>query len=183
MAFRGDILRRYRFDPSLRYGCDEDELAWRLQSDGHRIGFAPRSVVHHDHRTSLRQYWRTGYRQGQGSARYWYKRGQWLGRDILPGTLALATLPLAVSARFAFVPALFALAQLAALVGNQWLLKGKPLWRALAVLPIDLVYSVCKMAGVYTTLCRILAGAEPEIRAAKRTWWRSRPQRPRERRA
>ncbi|MCU0229749.1 MAG: glycosyltransferase [Acidobacteria bacterium] len=177
MAFRGEILRRYLFDPSLRYGCDEDELAWRLQSDGYRIGFAPRAVVHHDHRASLRQYWRTGYRQGQGSARYWYKRGRWIGRDVLPGTLALVTLPLAGSAPLAFVPAFFALAQVAALFGNQWLLKGKSLRRAIAVLPIDLVYSLCKMAGVYATLLRILAGAEPEVRQSKRTWWRGRPQR------
>lgn len=183
MAFRSEILRRYLFDPSLRYGCDEDELAWRLRSDGYRLGFAPRAVVHHDHRTSLRQYWRTGYRQGQGSARYWYKCGMWIGRDILPGTLALVTSPLAVSARLAIVPAFFAVAQLAALVGNQWLLKGKSLGRAIAVLPIDLVYYLCKMTGVYATLFRILAGAEPEIRASKRAWWRGRPQQPHEPRA
>jgi glycosyltransferase involved in cell wall biosynthesis len=179
MAFRGDVLRRYRFDPSLRYGCDEDELAWRLTSDGYRVGFAAASVVHHDHRTTLRQYWRTGFRQGQGSARYWYKRGRWIGRDVLPGSLALATLPLAAIPRLAVVPLAFAAAHLAALVGNQWLLKGKGPALAIAVLPVDLVYSACKIAGVYATLIRILAGAEPEIRESKRAWWRRRRSSPR----
>jgi hypothetical protein len=131
---------------------------------------------------TIHQYWRTGYRQGQGSARYWYKRGTWIGRDVLPGTLALITLPLVTSARLAFVPALFALAQLAALVGNQWLLKGKGIGRAIAVLPIEIVYYLCKMAGVYATLFRILAGAEPAIRESKRSWWRGRRQGPLEHR-
>jgi hypothetical protein len=174
MAFRREILSRYLFDESFRYGCDEDDLAWRLQSDGHRIRFAPEAITYHDHRLTARQYWWNGYRQGQGSARFWYKQGIYIGRDILPATLAVATLPLVLVPELAVVPTFCAGVQLAALVYNQCALKGKSVGAAIAVLPVDLVFYAFKLAGVGHTLFRILRGGERQVRESKRRWWSGR---------
>ncbi|MBI2528739.1 MAG: glycosyltransferase family 2 protein [Candidatus Rokubacteria bacterium] len=172
MVFRRKVLCQYLFDQSLRYGCDEDDLAWRLQSDGYEIRFAPGAIVHHNHPMTLRQYWRTAIRQGQGSARFWYKRGAYIGRDILPITLAALTLPLGLLAtRLLLVPAIFGLLQLMALVYNQFALKGKNVATAIGVLPVEVVYCACKTLSVYRTLARILSGSEPEIRESKQRWW------------
>jgi glycosyltransferase involved in cell wall biosynthesis len=179
MAFRREVVARYLFDQSLRYGCDEDELAWRLLSDGYQIRFAPDALVYHNHRMTVRQYWRTATRQGQGSARFWYKRGTYLGRDILPLTLAVLTLPLGlVAAWLLLLPGFFILVQLAALGYNQYAFKGKSLATAVAVLPVEIVYSACKAVSVYRTLARILRGSEPDIRESKRRWRATRQAQP-----
>jgi cellulose synthase/poly-beta-1,6-N-acetylglucosamine synthase-like glycosyltransferase len=173
MALRRSVLARYLFEEALRYGCDEDELAWRLQSDGYRIGFVPDAIVHHDHPMTLRDYLRVGYKQGQGSARCWYKQGRYIGRDLVPITLALVTLPLGfLDLWLLLVPVFFLLAQLAALIYNQYVLKGKSLATAVKVLPIEIAYYAAKTASVYLTLLRILLGDESEIRRSKRAWWR-----------
>jgi glycosyltransferase involved in cell wall biosynthesis len=175
MGFRKAVLDEFGFDPAMSYYCDEDELAWRLRSAGHRIGFAANAVVHHDHPFTTRKYLRLAWLQGQGSARLWYKQGKYIGRDVLPATLGLLTLPLGfVSAWLLLVPAFFFAAQLAALVFNQWKLKGKPLVTAVALLPIEVVYSAVKSASVFRTLLRILLGLEPKIRESKRRWLASR---------
>lgn len=175
MGFRRAVLEAYGFDPAMSYYADDDELAWRLASDGHRIAFAPEAVVRHDHPMSLGKYLRLARLQGQGSARLWYKQGKYVGRDVLPVTLALLTLPLGlIDAWLLLVPALFAAAQLAALVFNQFALKGKSLAAAVGVLPVEVAYSARKAASVYLTLARILLGFEPAIRESKRRWRASR---------
>jgi len=179
MAFRREILARYLFDQSLRYYCDEDELAWRLLSDGYQIRFAPDAIAYHNHRMTVRQYWRTATRQGQGSARFWYKRGIYMGRDIFPITLAVLTLPLGlVGAWLLLLPGFFILVQLAALSYNQYALKGKSLSTAVGVLPVEIVFCTCKAVSVYCTLARILRGSEPEIRESKQRWWATRQTQP-----
>ncbi|MEZ4289078.1 MAG: glycosyltransferase family A protein [Myxococcota bacterium] len=47
MAFRKVGLDRHRFDEALDYGCDEDEIAWRLERDGFGIGFVESARVMH----------------------------------------------------------------------------------------------------------------------------------------
>lgn len=171
MGFRRSVLTAYGFDPAMSYYADEDELAWRLTSDGHAIAFAPSAVVRHDHPMPLRKYLRLARLQGQGSARLWYKQGKYIGRDLLPVTLALLTLPLGlVDSWLLLVPAFLAAAQLAALVYNQHALKGKSLATAVGVLPVEVAYYACKTTSVYLTLLRILIGLEPAIRESKRRW-------------
>lgn len=175
MGFRRAVLTAYGFDPAMSYYCDEDELAWRLRADGHAIGFAPAAVVRHDHPFTQKKYLRLGWLQGQGSARLWYKQGKYLGRDVLPVTLGLLALPLGfVSPWLLLVPAVFFVMQLAALVYNQWQLKGKSLAVAVALLPIEVSYYAVKTVSVYRTLARILLGFEPAIRESKRRWRASR---------
>jgi len=171
MAFRRSILLLESFDPALRLYCDEDELAWRLTELGYKIAFAKDAIVRHDHPLTIRQYLRQARQQGQGSARFWYKQGKYIGRDILPVTLALLSLPLGfLSLWLLLVPAFFATAQLGALVYNQHALKGKTLGTAVKVLPVEIAYSACKTTSVYLTLLRILLGYEPAIVQSKREW-------------
>lgn len=172
MGFRQETLQTYGFDKALTYYCDDDDLAWRLISDGHKIAFAPAAVVRHDHPMTVRKYLRMARLQGRGSGRFWYKQGKYVGRDILPTTLGLLTLPLGLlSVWLLLIPAFFASAQLAALVYNQHALKGKSLGTAVKVLPLEIAYSACKTASVYFTLLRIALGYEPEIVRSKREWW------------
>ena len=174
MAFRRSVLLECPFDTAMTYYADEDEIAWRLSSTGRSIAFSPDAVVRHDHPMTLRQYLRQARHQGQGSARLWYKQGRFVGRDILPVTLALLTLPFGlVSPWLLLVPAFFALSQLAALVYNQYALKCKWLATSLKVLPIEVAYYAYKTTSVYLTLGRILLGYERAIRESKRKWWAS----------
>lgn len=171
MGFRRDTLHAYGFDKALTYYCDDDDLAWRLLADGRTIAFAPDARVLHDHPMTLAKYLRLARNQGQGSARFWYKQGKYIGRDILPITLALLTLPLGfLNLWLWLVPAFFAAAQVAALVYNQYALKGKSLGTAVKVLPIEIAYSACKTVSVYLTLLRIALGREPAIVQSKREW-------------
>lgn len=175
MGFRREVLAAYGFDHALKYYCDEDELAWRLTADGHTIAFAPDAIVHHDHPMTVGKHLRLGRLQGQGSARFWYKQGKFIGRDVLPVTLALLTLPLGlIHFKLLSIPLFFALIQIAALVYNQYALKGKTLLTAIKSLPLDVGFYCFKATSVYFTLGRILLGYEPAIRESKRQWWESR---------
>lgn len=171
MGFRRALAARYYFDESLTYYCDDDDIQWRLESDGHRIAFVPEAVVHHNHHLTLRRYFRQGFRQGRGSARYWYKRGRYVGRDLAGLALALLSLPLLFwDARLAVVPVFFAVVQVAAIVYNEKVLKGKGWLRTLRVLPVCLLYYVSKASGVLTTYVSLLLGGEKGVRASKSRW-------------
>ena len=120
MGFRREIALALRFDEALTHYCDEDELAWRLREKGYRFAFAPRATVVHHHPLTLRSYLRMGFRQGMGSARFWYKRGRYIGRDLWAGMLGLLTLPLVlIDARWLGVSAICFNLQLAAITFNE----------------------------------------------------------------
>lgn len=178
MGFRREIALRYLFDDALTYGCDEDDLAWRMQSDGHRLTFIPDAIVHHHHPLDLRRYLRMGYRQGIGSARYWYKRSIYVGRDLAAGFAALLTLPLAViDTQWLAVPVLFAALQLAAIAFNEIALKSKSLRETIFVFPVCVTYQICKAGGVLATWLRLAFGREQPIRESKQRWLnRKRPE-------
>ncbi|MCH8966092.1 MAG: hypothetical protein IID43_00295, partial [Planctomycetes bacterium] len=171
MALRRELATRYPFDEALTYYCDDDEIAWRLQADGHRIAFVTEAVVHHIHPLTLRTYLGQGYRQGRGSARFWYKRGIYIGRDMWAMVAALLTAPLAaLGDRWWLVPLFFVLLQIAAIAGNEKLLKGKGWLETLRVLPLCVLYYVYKFCGVLRTMFGLLLGREREIRESKRRW-------------
>ena len=171
MGFRRDIAMQYMFDDALTYGCDEDDLAWRMQSDGHLVTFTAEAIVHHHHPLNLRRYLHMGFRQGIGSARYWYKRGVYLGRDLAAGFAACFSLPLVtIDARWVAVPVVFAAVQLAAMAFNEIALKEKSLLETILVFPICVLYQLCKAAGVLATWLRLAVGREPNIRSSKRKW-------------
>jgi GT2 family glycosyltransferase len=161
----------YLFDEALTLYCDETDLAWRLQQDGHRIAYAPNAVVQHNHPLTLRRYLSMAYRQGVGAARYWYKRGVYVGRDVVFLLAAIATLPFAiVDVRALALTALCLALQVAALAYNELTFKGKSLAETIIVLPLCLLYSCCKTLGVVKTLIRLLLGRESTIRESKRRW-------------
>lgn len=169
MAFRRGVLREHPFDPALTYYCDEDDVAQRLLYAGYRLGFAPDAVVEHRHAVTFRSYLRQGYRQGRGAARFWYKHGAYLGRDLWAATAAVATLPLpAWDARLAPLPVILAIAQLAAIVYNERALKGKSWAEVAIVLPVCAAYYVCKVCGAAVTYARLATGGESAIRASRR---------------
>ena len=171
MGFRRDIVRRYLFDEALSYYCDEEDITWRMQCDGHAVAFVPEAVVHHHHHLNLRSYLSMARRQGAGSARYWYKRGTYVGRDLWAGFAALVTLPLAIlDLRLLAIPALFALLQLAAIAFNEIALKGKGLGETLRILPVCVWYQMHKAWGVVMTWGRMVVGRERAIRESKRRW-------------
>lgn len=171
MAFRRAIVARHGFDPALSYYCDDDDLARRLAAMGHRTAFAPGAVVHHHHRMTLGQLLRQARRQGQGSARYWYKHGMVLGRDLLPLAAALATSPLALlGLPWALIPISFLALQVAALAFAEVAFKGKSWTEALFVLPVVTAHSLIKAASVAWTFLRLALGGEAAIRESRRGW-------------
>ncbi len=171
MGFRREVVADLLFDEALTYYADDDDLARRLLAEGRRIAFVPEAVVRHDHPTDFGKYLRTALRQGQGSARYWYKHGVYVGRDLLFLVAALATLPLGFfDIRLLAVPAFCLTLQAAALVYAEVAFKGKSLATALAVLPLNLLYSLCKAWGVARTHLHILLGREKAVIDSKRRW-------------
>ncbi|QDU38819.1 Putative glycosyltransferase EpsH [Maioricimonas rarisocia] len=149
MGFRRWIVTEHRFDPEIRYGCDEDDLARRLAAAGHRFGFAPEAVVHHHHPFTIGSYLRLAWKQGQGSAHFWRKHGVFLGRDLWFLLAAVLTLPAAwFGMPAALLPAGFLAIQCAALLYNSLAFKWQPLGTALLALPLQLVHSVVKLASV-----------------------------------
>ncbi len=176
MGLYRDVARAYLFDEALTYGCDEDDLAWRLRHDGHRIAFSPDAIVLHDHPYTLRSYLRTAYRQGIGAARYWFKRGQYVGRDVLCTLAAVVTLPFAlIDPRILFMTAALLALQLLALLYNEMAFKGKSAWETATVLPICILHNACKSAGVARTLLALLFGGERPIRESRKRWRSRRP--------
>jgi len=170
MGFQRKALLQESFDPVLRYGADEDELARRMAVFGHRFGFCPEaSVVHHHHMTVI-AYLRTGWRQGGGSAQYWYKHNLGIGRDLIFLVLALLTLPLAFFAWGWAVPVFFLSLQLLAILFNEVKFKGKSLAVALGVLPLAFAYTVVKLVSVGRNYFLILTGLDPAPRESKRQW-------------
>lgn len=169
MGFRRAIVGRYLFDEALTYGCDEDDIAWRMQRAGHGSAFVPDAVVYHNHRMNLYGYLGQAVRQGRGSARFWYKRGIYIGRDLWALTAAVLTLPLAIfDMRFLVVAAFCGGLQIAALTYNERGFKGKKWLETLYILPVCILYTLLKGWGVFTTLLRLACGGEKAIRASKR---------------
>jgi GT2 family glycosyltransferase len=90
MAFRKDVLEEVGgFDERFRVAGDDVDICWRLQKDGHRIGFSAGAVVMHRRRDSVRRYLRQQYGYGKAEAlleRKWpgrYNRAgssRWSGR-------------------------------------------------------------------------------------------------------
>lgn len=175
MAFRRELLERHRFDEALEYGCDEDDVAWRLESEGWRIAYAAGARVWHDHPMRLGDYLRQGFRQGQGAARFWFKRGTILGRDLALLALAVLSLPLGwVDPRLLWISTALLLLHAAALLFAEISFKGKGPLEALVVLPGAFLYSVWKLVSVALMRARIALGLEPRIRASKEEWHRIR---------
>jgi GT2 family glycosyltransferase len=179
MGFRRALLEQYGFDEALDYGCEDHDLAARLAADGHRIAFVPRAIIHHDHPLTLRSYLEIAYRQGLGSARFWYKHGI-VGLDLLPLGAAVAVLPCAIiDARFLLASLFFLLAQLAGLAYIETRQKGKPLVEALQILPVCAAYSLVRGWSALRFFLRLAAGGEQAIRRARRDWiQRQRSRRP-----
>ncbi len=171
MGFRRALLQRHLFDEALRYGCDEDDIARRMQAHGHRIIRISDAPVQHVHPLNLRSYLDQGLRQGRGAARFWYKHGIYIGRDLWAVAGAVLSAPLClVHTELLVVPAAFLALQTAAIIYNEHSLKGKGWWETLCVLPLCVLYYLCKSWGVFATFVRLLLGKETEIRASKRRW-------------
>jgi GT2 family glycosyltransferase len=175
MAFRRDILAQYLFDEAMAYYCDETDLARRLLDDGRRVGFVREAVVRHDHPMTVRKFLRLGYLQGQGSARYWYKHGPYLGPDLWPLTAALLALPLGLlHPAGLLVPLLFVLLQMAVIANLEIRLKGKSVTEAACVMPLCVAHYCCRWWGVMGTYARIALGREGAVVDSKRAWSRHR---------
>jgi GT2 family glycosyltransferase len=172
MAFRGDLARELLFEEALTYGCDEDELVWRLEQLGYRCTFTPDAVVHHNHAMDLAGYLRMARNQGRGSARFWYKKGQGLGRDLIVLYAAVLALPLGLfDPRLPAVPAALLVLQLGLLWFAEVRFKGKGWGEALLVLPINFLHNLNKGWSVLRTVLRLVLGrGEEGIREARRRW-------------
>jgi len=165
MIFRREILAAHPFDESLVYYCDDDEMAWRLEREGHKITFEPSAVVHHNHGMTIAKYLRQARAQGIGSARYWYKRRMVIGRDLWFLTAAILTLPcLLYSPSLWPIPIGFLALQILALVSNEVIHKGKTIPRAMCVLPLVCMHAAIKAVSVYCTLGCIMLGIDASVR-------------------
>jgi hypothetical protein len=90
MAFRTDVLKRIGgFDPVFRAAGDDVDLCWRLQNDGHVIGFSAAAMVWHFRRNTVKAYLRQQMGYGAAEALLFFKhpyrfnllgQSKWLGR-------------------------------------------------------------------------------------------------------
>lgn len=162
MAFRRDVLEQHRFDPQLRYSCDEDDLGLRIRAAGHRFAFAPKAIVEHRHLLDLVGYFSTAWRRGEGSGRYWWKHGIVLGRDVglwLPILVLLAAS--AIEPRASLVAcALIGLHSVLHL-GNEVAFKGKSVSTALVILPLVVLASLIKFLSAVRTIAVLAIGRRP----------------------
>jgi len=152
MGFRQSIAAEHRFDESLVYGAEEDDLADRLLAEGYRLEFCPGAIVHHHHPFTMSSYMNLAWRSGDGSARYWWKRRIFYGRDVASLMLSLLTLPIAMAHPRGYVaPLVFLALQLGALIYSEWRLKHKSLVEAFCVLPVVLLFTIVKLISVVNT--------------------------------
>jgi hypothetical protein len=90
MAFRKNVLQALGgFDPVFRAAGDDVDLCWRLQNDGHVIGFSAAAMVWHFRRNTARAYLRQQMGYGAAEALLYFKhpyrfnllgQSKWLGR-------------------------------------------------------------------------------------------------------
>ncbi|QDU16210.1 Putative glycosyltransferase EpsH [Gimesia maris] len=153
MGFRREVLKKYLFDEDLTYYCDEDDLALRMVKDKHQFAFAPEAIVYHHHPYTLGSYLRQAWRQGKGSAHFWWKHGIYLGRDVILVIVIIMLLigallwqPLIIAAMLAI------LVQLAALFFNEVCLKRKTILEGIMVLPLITVANQVKAIRVIITV-------------------------------
>jgi GT2 family glycosyltransferase len=85
MAFRRDALLSIGgFNVVYRRAGDDVDVCWRLQAEGHRIGFAPSALVWHHHRGSVKAYWRQQVGYGEGEAWLaWHHPERFVGSQML----------------------------------------------------------------------------------------------------
>jgi hypothetical protein len=90
MAFtREALLAVGGFEPIFAAAGDDVDLCWRLQNDGHAIGFSPAAMVWHFRRNTVRDYLRQQRGYGKAEALLYFKhpyrfnmlgQSRWLGR-------------------------------------------------------------------------------------------------------
>jgi len=90
MAFRKDVLQRVGgFDAVFRAAGDDVDLCWRLQNDGHVIGFSAAAMVWHFRRNTVTAYIKQQMGYGAAEALLYFKhpyrfnllgQSKWLGR-------------------------------------------------------------------------------------------------------
>lgn len=90
MAFRRDVLRQIGgFDPVFRAAGDDVDLCWRLQNEGHVIGFSAAAMVWHFRRNTVKAYIKQQMGYGAAEALLYFKhpyrfnllgQSKWLGR-------------------------------------------------------------------------------------------------------
>lgn len=149
MAFQRSALLTHRWDQRIRCYADEDDLAVRMSQSGCNFAFAPDAIVYHHHPYTIRSYLRNAWRQGQGSAYFWWKHRKFIGRDVVFLLLGLISLPLILWHRhLVLLPTAFLLLHLAAHLYNERFFKGKSWPVSLWVLPLVLAHSVVKLASV-----------------------------------
>ncbi|MGE0518962.1 MAG: glycosyltransferase [Candidatus Binatia bacterium] len=90
MAFRREVLQRLGgFDGLFRAAGDDVDVCWRLQNEGHTIGFNPAATVWHFRRNTVRAYLKQQMGYGAAEALLYFKhpyrfnllgQSKWLGR-------------------------------------------------------------------------------------------------------
>ena len=90
MAFRKRALEEVGgFQPIFTAAGDDVDLCWRLQNQGHAIGFSPSAMVWHFRRNTIRDYFKQQRGYGKAEALLYFKhpyrfnmlgQSRWLGR-------------------------------------------------------------------------------------------------------
>lgn len=172
-AFRRVVLEKNKFDEALNYGGEGNELAWRLENAGHSFSFAKNAVIHHRHPLNIKELLLIASKTGAGESKYFYKKGTFLGRDVIFMALFIPSLALSP-----FVKPLLSLAtilaciQLTLILACEIFFKRKPLSKALLGLAHNVLYNAVKTLSMLHTTVRILLGLEPEIISSKREYFK-----------
>ncbi len=90
MAFtKAALLEVGGFDPLHRAAGDDVDLCWKLQNNGHAIGFSPAAMVWHFRRNTVKAYLKQQMGYGHAEAQLYFKhpyrfnmlgQSQWIGR-------------------------------------------------------------------------------------------------------
>lgn len=172
-AFRKEVLQNNKFDEALNYAGDGNDLAWRLENAGHKVSFAKDAVIYHHHPLATKELLKIAIKTGDGDSKYLYKRGLFIGRDVLFSALFLifALLSLFIRAFFSLALAC-AVIQLALILACEIFFKRKTLRQALIGFPHNLLYNLVKALSSLQTTTRILLGFEPEIVQSKKEYFK-----------
>jgi GT2 family glycosyltransferase len=65
VSARRDLLLEHPFDPAIRYGYEDVELAVRLEKSGARLLYHPQAWGYHDHPRTIEEFRQRQYRCGQ----------------------------------------------------------------------------------------------------------------------
>jgi O-antigen biosynthesis protein len=176
------------FDPIFRQAGDDVDLCWRLQRQGHRIGFTPAGFVWHYRRSTVKAYLRQQRGYGEAEALLARKHPEHfnaLGGGLWRGRIYSASQPAVHLQRPLIYSGLFGSGMFQRLYGpgpaSMLMLATAIEFHALVTLPLaalafafPAIWPLALAAVLLSFGVCAAAGGQARLPRMKQTWW-SRP--------